>query len=218
MDSKSLQEAVQNQLRYEPRVDSSKIGVTADDSGVVVLSGSVPSFIEKLEAEAAAKRVYGVRGVASEIEVKLASGATHTDAEIAQAAVNGLRWSTGIPDERIKVIVSAGRVTLEGDVEQNFQRQEAERVVRALPGVLSVTNHIRIKPTVMPQPERVKKEIEEALVRSARLDARGIVVRIEGSRVILDGSVRAWAEADEAADAAWAAPGVTEVESHLSIL
>lgn len=218
MDAKKLQEAVQSQLRYEPRVDSSRIGVAADESGVVVLSGTVPSFVEKIEAEAAAKRVYGVRGVANDIEVKLPGSVVHTDAEIAQAAVNSLRWRAGIPDEQIKIIVSGGRVTLEGEVEQNFQRQEAERAVRTISGVLSVTNQIRIKPRAKPQSIQVKKEIEEALVRNARLDARGISVRIDDSRVILDGTVRAWAEADEAADAAWAAPGVTEVESHLKIV
>lgn len=218
MDGAMLQENVRRQLEYEPHIDSGRIGVSADESGIVTLTGSVPTYLDKSEAEEAAKRVYGVRGVANRIEVEPAGAGRRSDRDIAEAALASLKWRAAIPDERIQVTVEDGWVTLDGDVENHFQRQETERVVRQLLGVVGVTNRIRVAPRVTPEPDAVRKDIEQALVRSARLDARGIRVRTEDSRVVLEGSVRSWAELEEAAGAAWAAPGVAEVDNRISVI
>jgi osmotically-inducible protein OsmY len=217
MDASKLQKQVQKQLQFEPRIESSQIGVAANESGVVTLSGTVPSYAQKLDAETAAKRVYGVRGVANDIEIKLPGDIARTDAQIVEAALNGLKASVVVPDHRIKLSSSNGFIRLEGDVDAYFQKQEAERIVRRMSGVMGVTNDIRVKPTISLQANKVRAEIEEALVRSARLDARGITVRTTDSRVVLEGNVRNWAELQEAEDAAWAAPGVADVDNRLVV-
>jgi osmotically-inducible protein OsmY/hypoxanthine phosphoribosyltransferase len=218
MNAQQLQDSVRSQLRYDPQLDSSEIRVETTASGVVTLSGTVRSYLEKVQAETAAKRVAGVRGVANELVVMPLGEQTRSDAEIAEAAVNGLRWRAAIPEDRIQVLVSDGWLTLEGEVQQRFQKQEAERVVRQLRGVVGVTNHVRLAPPIEPKPELIRSDIEAALVRSARLHASGIHVQTEGARVILAGSVRTWEEAEEAEDVAWSAPGVADVESRLEVL
>jgi osmotically-inducible protein OsmY len=156
----------------------------------------VDSYIKRWAAEEAALQVRGVKAVANDIEVKLPSSAERTDPDIAAAAIRALEWDALVPTEMVKVSVSRGWVTLDGEVDWEFERQDAERVVRRLTGVRGVTNLIRVR--VRPTPHDLKKKIEVALIRSAETDAQRFHVEMQGSKVILKGTVRSWAERQEA--------------------
>lgn len=205
---------VEDELRWDPMLDATDIAVAAKN-GVVTLTGFVRSYGDKFEAETAAKRVRGVLGVANDIEVRLPEIDKKPDPEIARDAVAALKSELPVSWERIKVIVKDGVVTLEGEVEWNYQRDRAERAVRWLKGVKSVSNLIKLKPQT--SPSEIKRKIEEAFRRSAEIDASHITVETNGSEVILRGTVRSWAERREAERAGWAAPGVTKVDNRITI-
>lgn len=209
-----LKRDVENELKWEPSVEEAHIGVAVRD-GVVTLTGHVPSCAEKHAAEKAAQRLYGVRAVANELDVKLPGTAKYTDEEIAQACVRALKDNYSIPDDQIKVVVDNGWVKLEGEVEWQYQKEIAETAVRYLTGVTGVSDCITITTGV--SPKDVQDQIEAAFRRSAEIDARRISVAARQGKVILRGSVRSWIEREEAQKAAWAAPGVTAVENHILV-
>jgi len=209
-----LQRNVHDELHWEPTVDATKIGVAVTD-GVVTLTGAVSNFFEKWEAEAAAKRVYGVKALANDIEIRLLGDGRRDDTDIARAAAEALAWNASVPRDRVKVVVSDGWLTLDGEVDLRYQKEAAENAVRCLYGVKGVSNQISVRRKITATD--IKTRIEEAFLRSAILDAGRIRVETDGSRVTLRGEVRSWAERREAERTAWAAPGVSHVEAHISV-
>ncbi len=208
-----IQQDVLAELRWDLGVAASEIGVAVKD-GVVTLTGHVDTFVKKWRAEEATLRVNGVAAVANDIEVRLV-GTVRTDADIAAAAVNALNWNSTIPANKVRVTVEKGWVTLRGEVEWQYQRREAEKAVRNLWGVKGIINSITVKPAA--SPIDLKKKIEDALVRSAQVDANAITVEVQGSKAILRGKVRSWAEKREAERAAWLAPGIISVDNQISV-
>jgi osmotically-inducible protein OsmY len=209
-----IRDDVIRELRWDPQVsDPESIAVAVSDAAVA-LSGHAPSYGEKLAAERAAQRVYGVKAVANDVKVKL-PGAPRDDAEIAVAIAHVLEWNTQIPPGRVHATVANGWVTLEGDVDHDFQRREAERTVRNIRDVTGVTNLIAVTPPAAS--EQVQAQIEEAFKREAEIDARHIRVELADHTARLHGHVHSLKEASAATAAAAAAPGVSRVESHLAV-
>jgi osmotically-inducible protein OsmY len=202
------------EMKWDARIMPNEIGVAAKD-GIVTLTGWVDSYSKKWAAEESAHRVRGVKAVANDIEVRLPSSAERTDADIAAAAVRALEWDAFVSVDKLDVTVSKGWVTLKGEVEWQYQKVDAERVVRRLSGVKGVSNLIIVRPRITPS--ALKEKIEDALVRGAELDAQRITVEVQGSKVILKGTVRSWAEKQEAERVAWLAPGITSVDNRITI-
>jgi osmotically-inducible protein OsmY len=209
-----IQANVLEELKWDTRVRPNEIGVAVKD-GIVTLTSWVDSYLKKMTAEEAAHRVPGVKAVANDIEVRLPGFAERTDTDLAAAVLNALRWDAAIPTGKVDVTVSQGWVTLKGEVEYAFQKRDAERAVRRLSGVKGVSNLIVVKPQVFPSD--LKQQIERALIRNAQTDARNITIEVEGSKIILRGTVRSYAEKEAAEDTAWSAPSVTEVENRIVI-
>jgi osmotically-inducible protein OsmY len=205
---------VEEELKWDPDLDSTDIAVSVS-KGVVTLAGFVKSYTHKLNAEKAAKRVMGVAGVANALEVRLPEADQTPDPEVAREAVAAIKNRLPVSGDRIKPVVRNGWITLEGEVEWNFQREGAEDAVRRVRGVRGVTNAIEIKPRVTPSD--IKRKIEEAFRRNAEVDASSIDVETRDGTVVLKGKVRSWAEREEAERAAWAAPGVIKVEDRIVI-
>jgi osmotically-inducible protein OsmY len=211
-----IQRDVLDELKWDARVRPNEVGVAVSD-GIVTLTGWVDSYTKKWAAEEAAHRVKGVKAVANDIEVRLAATAERTDADIAAAVLRALEWDAMVPADKVKVTVSKGWVTLEGDLEWQFEKEAAERAARRITGVRGVTNLVRISPA-KPSPTDLKQKIEAALLRNAQTDAQNIKVEVNGSTVVLRGTVRSYAEKQEAARVAWSAPGVKAVENFISVV
>ena len=209
-----LKNAVEAELAWVPSVDAAHIGVTAEN-GIVTLSGHVPTYAQKLAVEKAVKRIKGVRGLAEELEVRLLASFGNDDDEVAKRVANILDWGVSVPKDSVKVQVTAGVVTLSGEVDWQFQRIGAEQGVRLLNGVRGLSNQITVKPHV--EAQDVKRRIESALERQADVVASNIRVTVDGATVRLDGKVKAWAERNAIERAAWAAPGVRAVDDHVTI-
>lgn len=210
-----LQQDVMDELKWDPLLAASEIGVSVKN-GVVTLSGYVNSFSKKYAAENAAKRVKGVQAVAEDIQVRLGFDGKRTDSEIAEMALNALKWDTEVPDSDLRLKVENGWINLEGSVEWQFQKDAAVKAVRNIVGVKGVTNTISVNPKI--NKAVVETKIKNALERSATVEAEGIKVETKGGKVILRGKVRSWAERRDAERAAWSSPGVKEVEDELSIM
>jgi osmotically-inducible protein OsmY len=207
-----IQTDVLTELRWDLGTPAKDIGVAVKD-GVVTLTGTVDTYLNKWKAEQAAHRVIGVAAVANDTTVRTIG--ERTDSDIAVAAVHALKWNTGVPADKIHVTVDKGWVTVKGEVEWQYQKQEVERAIRPLWGVKGVSNLITVKP--LASPADLKKKIEDALVRSAEVDAKSITVEVQGSKAILKGKVRSWAERQEAERTTWLAPGITQVDNQITL-
>ena len=205
---------VEDELRWDPDIDATDIAVNVTN-GVVTIAGVVSSYMEKFQAEADAKRVAGVVAVANDLDVRLPEIDERPDPEIARDAIQRIKSELPYAWDKIRVVVKNSWLKLEGEVEWNYQRERAAEAVRRVRGVRGVTNSIELKPSVAPM--EIRRKIEEALRRAAEIDASRVTVETNGSDVILRGTVRSWAEREEAERAAWAAPGVARVDNRIII-
>lgn len=207
-----IQNNVMEALKWTPLLNANEIGV-AVKNGIVTLSGMVDSYPKKIKAERITRDVKGVRGIAEDITVKLSGTNKKTDPEIAQAVLHELEWHSNLDPDKIKVFVEDGTVTLEGNVDWDFQRKSAVRAIWTIKGVQRIINNIVVTP-VAPSTD-LKKKIEAAFNRHAQLDAKNIDVKVDGHKVILSGQVGSWDEKMEAEKAVWSAPGVNTILNHI---
>ena len=215
MHNIELQKRVLEALDWEPSLDATHVGVAAD-GGVVTLTGQVPSYADLMDAERLVQRIAGVKGIVNDLEVRLPGDARRTDTDLAFAAVRALEWDVQVPRHTVTLRVSDGWITLEGQVEWQFQRQAADRAVHHLFGVRGVNNQITLAEKVTPAD--LKRRIEDALKRNAEVEAGKIRVETTGGFVMLDGFVHSWAQRDEAERAVWGAPGVVAVDDRLAVV
>lgn len=209
-----IRQDVMEEIEWDPMLHSTEIGVTVNN-GIVTLSGHVNSYLKKINAEKAVKRVRDVKAVAIDLDVRLGFESQRNDTEIAKAAVDALKWNASVPDDKIKVLVDKGWVTLEGQVDWQYQKSAAERTVHAMTGVRGVSNRLTIKQTA--NPVTIKDRIRKALERNADIEAARIHIEADGNKVTLKGNVNSWNERKIAEQAAWSSPGVTAVEDNLMI-
>ncbi|GAA0766919.1 BON domain-containing protein [Ideonella azotifigens] len=209
-----LKADITTELQWDPVINAAHVGVAAKD-GVVTLTGHLETFAEKHAIERAVQRVAGVKAVAVELDVKLAPGHKRSDSEIAEAVESAFKWNVMIPADRIRVKVEKGWVSLTGEVDWQYQRSAAERAVRALIGVVGVSDGVTIKPSVAPS--NITNRIRDALARHAEREAKNIEVMVSGAKVTLRGRVDSWAERAAAQGAAWAAPGISLVVNELTV-
>jgi osmotically-inducible protein OsmY len=207
-----LQSNVIDELKWDPRVDHSHIGVAADD-GVVTLSGFVPSYAEKIAAEKATRRVTGVKAIAEEIEVRFANDPKTSDTEIAQRILDLFSWDATLPSDNIKVKVEKGWVTLTGKADWQYQRNAAQKLAGRITGVKGISNLIEVE--MRPSPIDLRDKIAAAFKRSSLLDANSLNIAVDGHKVKLSGTVHGWNERRVAEAAVWSAAGVTEVEDNI---
>jgi osmotically-inducible protein OsmY len=209
-----IQKDVMDQLKWEPFLKASEVGV-AVRNGIVTLSGQVDSYYKKLSAEAAAKKVSGVKAIAEDIQIGVSPLYARTDTEIAEAILNALKWHTAVQDEKVKIRVENGHVTLQGEVDWDFQRTNVRKAIESLAGVKSITSLITVKPKVTSA--GIQQKIESAFQRAASINSRKIKVDVVGSKVILSGRVASLAEKEDAETSVWNADGVMQVENNLDI-
>ncbi|RYE46677.1 MAG: BON domain-containing protein [Hyphomicrobiales bacterium] len=214
MSDSSLRQNILDELEFEPSIDANDIGVAVED-GIVTLSGHVQNYSQKQAAERIVARVKGVRGIAEELEVRYPGGSGVADDEIARRVLDTLKWSTRVPDGKVQVTVQKGWVTLTGSLDWNYQKVGAANAIEDLKGVTGVTNKITIKPQVTSVD--VRKRIEEALKRSAEVEAGDIKIDVAADKVTLKGRVKTWSERWLVEDTAWATPGVTHVSDELIV-
>lgn len=210
----TIQRDALDEMKWDMRIQPNEIGVAVKD-GVVTLTGTVDTYVKKQAAVQAAERVRGVKAVANDLQVRLPGMGERTDTDLARAAREALKWDSEAPSDAVKIAVSDGLVTLEGEVESGFQKRAAEHAVYRLAGVKGVANLLIVRPRVTAG--EFRQDIEKALVRNARTDAQHINVEVEGSTVILRGTVASVAEKEAAEDTAWAEPGVSEVENFIVV-
>ena len=209
-----IQADVLAELKWEPRVQAPEIGVAVKD-GVVTLTGHLDTYAEKYAAERALRRVTGVKAIALELDVRLSPEHRRSDTDIAESIKQTIAWNTLVPSDRIRITVDKGWVTLNGEVEWDYQRRSVEKAVRPLMGVVGISNELVIRPKVTPQ--GVQSRITDALQRQVEREMKGITVGVDGSTVTLRGTVHSWHERDAAQGAAWSAPGVCAVVNDLRI-
>lgn len=209
-----IQKDVLEQLKWEPSLDAAAIGVSVK-KGVVTLSGIVDTYYKKVCAESAAKKITGVKAVAEDIQVGISPSYKKTDTEIAEAVLHALRWHSFVPEDKIKVKVEDGVVTLEGEVTWDYQRTSAKKAIENLAGVRKIISFISLKPSVTAA--NVKDKILAAFYRSATIDADNVTIQVIGNKAVLTGKVRSYAEREDAEHAAWSAPGINQVENLLKI-
>jgi osmotically-inducible protein OsmY len=210
----NIRRNVERELQWEPSVDEKRIGVIVND-GVVTLTGEVPHYWGRWNAEDATKRVKGVRAIANELEVSISATGARTDSDIAAAAAHVLRWHTSVSESPITPVVKNGWVTLSGKVTLGYLKASAENAIRHLIGVKGITNDISVASKI--EVDDVKRKIEDAFRRHALLDAKDIEVKVADSTVTLNGNVHSWQEPADAAQAAWAAPGVVNVDNRITV-